>query len=150
MCLSTINKRLSEPKRMQFYKVMYRIRRKGDCNLYRFKIRKDCKPVVKGPEYKASVGYIDIDTLACVRYPAGYHGYTNLRQAQRAGRISRWERRWNCRNFYQGKGYPVVILCEGLVHTIGNDKGRRTVVARTMKILREIPLTQLFPKRKAT
>lgn len=149
MCLSTVNKRLTEPKWMQFYKVMYRIRRKGDCNLYRFKIRKDCKPIVKGKEYRSSAGYIG-SVLSDARYPAGYHGYTNLRQAQQVSRFSLQGRGWDRRKFHRDNAYPVIVLCEGLVHTIGNDRDKRTVVAKTMKILREIPLTQLFPKRKAS
>lgn len=146
MCLNTVNKRLTEPKQMQFYKVMMRIRRKGKCNLYRFKIRDSCKPIVKGKEYRSSAGHIG-SVLSDARYPAGYHGYTNLRQAQRASRFSLQGRWWDCRKFHRDNAYPVIVLCEGLVHTIGNDRDRRTAVARTMKILREIPLTQLLKKR---
>jgi len=47
MCLTRIAKKLGEPKVMQFYKIMYRIR-PGKKNLYYFSIMKKTSPLEKG------------------------------------------------------------------------------------------------------
>ena len=149
MCLSRVSRELVKPKTMQFYKVMYRTRRKGNCNLYKFSVMSHCKPLTKGVVRHGSVGSINLPTdgfdLHPDSYRAGFHGYTDVRPAAHHLRYSR-HRTQRYRYRLRNKGYPVVVLCEGLVHTIGNQRGKRVVVAETMKILREIPLTQLFKK----
>lgn len=153
MCLSRITKEFKEPQMMQFYKVMWRLRRKGQPNLYYFHWRDRCDPVEKGKIKLASVGMLEtnpgFDTCAPRgrRYRAGFHGYTNLRQAASRLCRSRARRRWNYRESAHGKLYRVVVLCEGPVRTLGVQGGKRVTVADTMRILKEISLTQLFPRK---
>ena len=153
MCLSTITKKLIEPKTMQFYKIMYRLRRKGKPNLYFFQARfSECRPIEKGKVKLATVGDIELrrdpwTEIPARRYRAGFHGYTNLNQARKALHFRPWFRRWAPKETSEGKLYKVIVLCEGPVRTIGTQNRKKVVVADTMKILREIPLTQLFPTK---
>jgi len=155
MCLSRITKKLKEPKTMQFYKIMWRLRRKGKPNLYFFQFRDLCEPIEKGKVKHASVGDIEIDhdhwrSFVSRRktYRAGFHGYTNLRRAARRVRFDIRSRRWQFKKTARGNLFRVLVLCEGPVRTIGSQGDARVTVADTMKILREVPLTKLFPNKK--
>lgn len=149
MCLSSVGREFVTSKTMQFYKVMLRLRRKGNCNLYKFKVMNHCKPLTKGVTRLGSVGSIDLPNDgfdSCPpSYRAGFHGYLSLKQAASFLRYAKYDVQRYHRYHGRHRGYPVVVLCEGLVHTTGNQRGKKVVVAKTMKILKEIPLTQLFP-----
>ncbi len=142
MCLDHITKELKpfEVKMMTFYKEMDRVRRKGKKNLYFFTIMSKNKPITKGVVYKALSGQISgLTRRDPVCYDAGFHGYTNLRSAARLFR--------RVLDFYLrsrgNKKYRVVVKCRGLVHTIGIQNHTRVVVAKTLEILREVPLAKL-------
>ena len=150
MCLSIISKKRKEPKTMRFYKVMWRLRRKGQPNLYFFQFQTACEPIEKGKVKYASVGNIEIDRWRSFKrkfYRAGFHGYTNLRRAAQRVHFDIRNRKWQFKRTARGNIFRVVVLCEGPVRTIGSQGNARVVVADTMKILREIPLKQLFQRK---
>jgi len=119
MCLREVNRKLDKPVQKRFYKVMRVLRRKGQPTRYGFKMRRSCRPLEKGVVRHARNGWLTAyDGLT---YRSGFHGYTTLNTAQ-AHVLRRNE---------------AVVLCTGLVHTIGDQSGDDVCVASTMKILKE-------------
>ncbi len=129
MCLISVSRQLDEPEQKRFYKIMKAIRRKGQPTCYRFLERSNCRPLEKGVVRHAKSGRITIYSRCTAYYDysyrAGFHGYVNFGSACSAYRqISRHRS-------------VVIVLCTGLVHTVGYQQGEVYVVS-TMKILREI------------
>jgi len=152
MCLSRVTTVHEKPKLKQFYKVMYRVRRKGKPNLYHFQFR-SCGPITKDETRRSSKYTIRVSSNSnswyskISEYWAGFHGYTSLRRAARNIPLQP-NRRKTCERKFKGlTARRVVVLCEGLVRTVGSQGFSRVVVADSMKILREVPLTDLAKAR---
>jgi len=136
MCLYKVTKVYKEPKRMLFYKVMKRERRKGKLNLYRFPYRYGIPGITKGKIYRAVSGRAFTRGYRMREYQVGFHAFASLKMAARRVQTDPDLRK-------RSGNRKVVLLCEGLVHTVGTQWDSRIVVASEMKILREIPLAQL-------
>jgi len=154
MCLQKITREFDKPKKKQFYKVMLRVRRPGKPNLYYFQHRRHEAPMLKGETRKASSALIS--STFGGDYLSGFHSYASLSNAKRKlsgykNKIYRYYRYWARSPREYGKNhlaYEVAVLCEGEVHTVGNEhlrgKSVRVYVSSTLKILKEVPLNSLF------
>jgi hypothetical protein len=135
MCLDTVTKRLRKPRLMRFYKtfVMYdppfnaltgKIAPNGKDTFYSplFDVK---RPYIPGLKYRdrhspASRLPANSGVKNTGVYPFGFHGFATIRGA----------RKWRIKNELHG----IILLCEGVVHTIGKQDGCKAVVARTLKI----------------
>ncbi len=126
MCLREIIEKLDKPVQKRFYKIMIRFQRKGQAVHYGFKTREGCRPLEKGVVRHAVGGWLTNNQFG-IAYRAGFHGYTTLADAFSS--MSKLA----CRR-------EVIVLCTGLVHTIGYQSYQfsKVYVASTLKILKEI------------
>lgn len=121
--------------------------------IYYFTWRHGLKGIMKGVERRSSTQKIETLnsklglttelelTIRKSFYRSGFHAYTNLYSAARRVPTDSKRRR---REFLHGNSkHLVVVLCEGLVRTVGFQNNCQVVVADIMKILREIPLKRL-------
>ena len=158
MCLVLIDQVFKKSKKQQFYKVMLREKRKGLGNLYHFLQRSKIKPLTKGLVKRASRGLITIRVTPSLgarryysrfksKYPRRFHGYSSLEQASKQFTVVYNAALQHSSIVKSYKYKPVLLLCEGNVHTYGREYAYcsdtilyNVVASSTLKILKEVPL----------
>jgi len=121
MCLESIQEKLTRPKKMKFYKVFEFGTKKvyyGEC-----RCRKTQRKI--GHIYREK-SKKEIEACSGKRYRRGFHGFITLKAAKK----------WSGNGTFTFS--DKIILCEGMVRTIGKQCGSKTVVADTMELIREV------------
>lgn len=118
MCLDTITKRLKPAKLMTFYKIMRKTENGQYISQYRFCGRH--KPQKAGGTFRRSSGG---NYLCGQSYTLGFHGWTLRKVAE---------------EYKTGRDWLALVKCEGHVHTVGEQSGDSVLVARDMRIVKEI------------
>lgn len=121
MCLNAVTRRLKPMKLMTFYKLMRKTPEGGFISLFRF-----CghhSPQEVGGVFRRSSGGLKRLGYGGNVYRQGFHGYVHKADAVA---------------FKDKRNHVSIVECQGHVHTIGRQSHCNVIVARDMRIVKQI------------